>query len=299
MKEKVKLVVVLPVGPPGPKLTLNYVLDTLHSLVTLTTPDRRIIILDDSGAAELGGQLQAAYPEVEVFRAPRSSGGPFGGLYYNLSLVYLKAYAEYDFQVLLKLDTDALITGQEPEADAIALFERAPDVGQIGTYRIMSSGEPSEFSWPRQELLHETGVVGCIKDLKRCRALRELLSMAERYHYDLGEHCLGGAVYFSGACIARIAEAGWFAHEAVARSLLAEDHLFSLLARAAGFRLGEFGGPNDPMAVQWKGLPDSPQRLLERGKKIVHSTRFWRDMPEGEVRAFFQQARAAQAVATS
>lgn len=297
-REAKTFVAVLPVGPPGPRLALEHVLDTVDSLLTLTTPNRQIIVLDDSGAAALGRQVQAAYPEVEVLRAPRSSGGPYGGLYYNLSTAYLHAYRRYDFKALLKLDTDALITGPEPEADAMALFAQNPRIGQIGTYRIMPNGEPSEFTWPHQEIVDETGVFGMLKDPGRGRVLRGLVRRAEQYHYELGEHCLGGAVYFSGAAIARIAEAGWFQHEALSRSMLAEDHIFSLLVRAAGFELGEFGRPQDPMAVQWKGLPDSPERLLARGKKIVHSTRFWQDMDEDAVRTVFRRAREELRITT-
>ena len=32
------------------------------------------------------------------------------------------------------------------------------------------------------------------------------------------------------------------------------------------------------MGLRWQGLPDSPQNLIKRGKKVIHSTKFWKDI---------------------
>jgi hypothetical protein len=75
---------------------------------------------------------------------------------------------------------------------------------------------------------------------------------------------------------------------------VSEDHLFGLMAVAAGFRIGDFGGPDDPFALRWKGLPCGPEELLSRSKLVTHSVRSWADMDEGAVRRAFAEHRVAR-----
>ena len=44
--------------------------------------------------------------------------------------------------------------------------------------------------------------------------------------------------------------------------------LTTLLTIAAGFRIGDFGGPADPLALRWRGLPAHPAELLAGGLRI-------------------------------
>jgi hypothetical protein len=48
------------------------------------------------------------------------------------------------------------------------------------------------------------------------------------------------------------------------------------------------------LGVRWRGLPCSPEELLERGKKVVHSVRFWEALDEGQIREHFRTRRLAQ-----
>jgi hypothetical protein len=74
--------------------------------------------------------------------------------------------------------------------------------------------------------------------------------------------------------------------------MLADDHLMSLLTVAAGFRIADFGGPEDPLALKWRGLPAHPAELLADGKLITHSVRSWDDLSERQIRSIFAEARA-------
>jgi hypothetical protein len=47
------------------------------------------------------------------------------------------------------------------------------------------------------------------------------------------------------------------------------------------------------MGMKWRGLPDSPENLLQRQKKIVHSIKFWQDRSETEIRGYFRSKRPA------
>jgi hypothetical protein len=289
MKESVKSVVVLIVAPPSEKYRLDHVLDSLSSVLHYSTPSRRIIVLDNS-ERNLADSFYEAFPEVIVLRTSENYG-LCGGLYKSLSLAMLHAYTAYDFDLLIRMDTDSLMTGSGVEDEAIRLFRQQPNVGQLGTYLIGANGEPSEFAWPRQQLQRDTSLLGWLKDRERALFLRDLIARARAYGYQLGEHVLGGASIFSYAVIEKFLDHNLLLREEMHRSNLQEDHIFSLLVKAVGMDLGDFGGPDQAMAVRWRGLPRSPESLIASGKKIIHSTRFWQDVKEDDIREFFRAQR--------
>jgi hypothetical protein len=290
MKQQVKLLIVLPIGPLGPKLRLEHIIDTINSIRHYATPDNRIIIQDNSTNQNVGEQLLQSFPNLIVIRTPENYGLS-AGLYKAESLAYLYAYTTFEFQVLIRMDTDALMTGAGLEDEAIARFTQNPNLAQLGEYKIGCNGEISEFSWPRQELLKEISQAGWLQDKGRCEVLRELVEKAQANGYELGEHILGGVSILSPRFVERLVQENLLLREEIRRSRLQEDHVFSLLAKALGMDLGEFGGPNDPMAIRWQGLPCSPEEVVRRKKKIIHSTRFWEDRDEDSIRAYFRLQR--------
>jgi hypothetical protein len=289
MKASVKSIVVLIVGPPSEKYRVDHVLDSIGSVVHYSTPSRRIIMLDNS-ERNLADWFYEAFPEVIVLRSPQNYGLS-GGLYKSLSLAMLHAYVAFDFDVLIRMDTDALMIGEGIEDEAINRFRQQPNIGQLGTYTIDTNGDRSEFSWPRQQLQREISFIGWLKDRERCIFLRDLIQRAQAYGYQLGEHVLGGASIFSYAVIEKLLDHNLLLREEIRRSVLQEDHIFSLLVKAVGMDLGDFGGPEQPMAVRWQGLPRSPEALVASGKKLIHSTRFWHAVKEDDIRAFFRAQR--------
>lgn len=290
MKQRVKFVVVLTVGPLGPKLRLDDIFDTIESIHHYATPDRKIIIQDNSTTQNVGDQLCVRFPELIVIRTPQNYNLS-GGLYKAESLAYLYAYTTFDFQVLMRMDIDALMIGFGLEDDAIARFEQNPNLGQLGTYKIGCNGEISEFSWPKKQLQTEIGYTGRVQDKERWKMMRMLVAQAQANGYELGEHILGGVSLLNPRFIEKLVKTDLLLREEIRRSLLQEDHIFSLLVKAVGMELGEFGSPNDPMAVRWQGLPCSPQDLIKRNKKITHSIRFWNELNEQDIRAFFRTQR--------
>jgi len=109
--------------------------------------------------------------------------------------------------------------------------------------------------------------------------------------YVAGEHALGGAYVHSLAAVRALSGRGWLDLPSLRHSHLGEDHLFALLTVAAGFKIGDFGGPGDPLALKWKGLPAAPAELITRKKMVTHSVRSWQDLEEREIRAIFSAAR--------
>jgi hypothetical protein len=68
----------------------------------------------------------------------------------------------------------------------------------------------------------------------------------------------------------------------------------ALLTRAAGYRIGDFGGPIDPLALKWQGLPAHPADLLNAGKLVTHSVRSWQDLTERQIRDIFAKERTQE-----
>ncbi|HTI98509.1 MAG TPA: glycosyltransferase family A protein [Dongiaceae bacterium] len=287
------LVVVIPVGPFCGE---QYICDTIESIRHYTAPDHRIIILDDSGK-ETGAAIQKEFAGLDVLKTERNLG-KHAGLYLNLSRGLIHASKKYAFQVLLRLDTDALIIGANPEQDAIACFKQHPGTGILGSYRTDCNGDSRDFSPPRNKLRKELGWKHLMQaPLHRFAGwyfLHQLYHRALRNGYEPGEHCMGGAYFMSRECVLRLWQGGLLSRPEIAQSGLEEDHIFGLLIHAVGLRHGDFATGNHPMGLRWRGLPCTPEELRLRGKKIIHSTRFFDQLSEPEIRNVFQAHRHGQ-----
>jgi hypothetical protein len=280
MRQAVDVVTVIPVGPND---LGDYVVDTIDSAIRYA--GGKVIVVDDSSKG-LGQELQARVPGIDVVMSPGSQGG-HGGLYMTLSLGYLHAVKHYDFQVLLKLDTDALVIGPRPQEQAIAYFAEHPDVGIIGLLHHRDS--PSHYA--RSRLKWETHPRHLREDVSRWLTMTRLLSRAQANGFALGDYAFGGAYFMSAACVRKLAEAKLLLVKAVGRSLLGEDHLFGLMAGVVGMRVGDFASGSRPMALELGHLPCSPDDLVAQGKKVTHSVRQWQGQGESAIRQFFRARR--------
>ncbi|MFH1404216.1 MAG: hypothetical protein ABIH11_08115 [Candidatus Altiarchaeota archaeon] len=286
MKEKVKLIVVIPVGP-GERM--ENVLDTVESVAHYMTEDRRILILDDSGRGA-GKGVKAGFPDVEVLEQPGGQGAE-GGLYMSISNALKHAYENYDFRVVLKLDSDGLVIGGGAEDEAVEYFERNRDVGVIGSYRVSCTGEKRDFIGVKKAFVREMRLWRMLISPGRCSAYRKIVPEIMGKGYELGEHCQGGAYFMSQDCVKRLVESGLLGKKEFNSDRIPEDSIIAMLVWKVGLRLGDFATGDLPMGIAWSGLPCSPEELLSRGKKITHSVRSWGSMSEGEIRGFFSERR--------
>lgn len=105
----VDLVVVMPVGPD------NSGVDTVESVLHYCTSSVVVLAVDDSRLSTTASQLGSIDPRVLRLE---SAGFPGirGGLFVSLARAYQHAVDHYAFQTLLRLDTDALVIGANPEA---------------------------------------------------------------------------------------------------------------------------------------------------------------------------------------
>jgi hypothetical protein len=289
--ERVKLVVLIPVGPAE---NPEYVRDTIESIVYFTTPSRKIIVSDNTGQNSCE-YLKNLFPGITVLKTPHNYGkGKYGELYINLSMGLEFMHRNYDFDVLLGMDVDALIIGPNPEEEAINFFRDNQEVGIIGSYKTVCNGDERDFTWPRERLRKETGLFSLLRQPRHLRGvmfLRKIVRKSKENGYELGEHCMGGAYFASRECVSRLYQHNLLSRREIHWSRLAVDHILGLFIYAVGLRYGDFSTGTLPMGLRWRGLPCSPEELLMRGKKVTHSTRSYGAMDEAEIRRFFRAQR--------
>jgi hypothetical protein len=280
---KTALAVVIPAGPA------DDVFDTVTSVLHFTTEPRFVLIIDDTGH-DVQSALEALSPDVRVIPAPPGAPGAHGGLWAKLAAGYCYVLDHFSFDVLLRLDADALIIGKGIARVASERFALDNRVGMLGSYRVGPDGGTRSWSDAARVLDQECGMRGMRQPRMR-ELLRSLRSAAIKNGYIAGEHALGGAYLHSRSAVRALSELGWLDLPPLRHSHLGEDHLFALLTIAAGFRIDDFGGPGDPLALKWKGLPFAPAELITRKKLVTHSVRSWDNLEEREIRAIFSKSR--------
>jgi hypothetical protein len=286
VKKHFDVIVVIPVGPGT---VLSFVADTIHSFIFYTRSTYKIIIADDSHQG-IGEHIKNLFPATDIVITPKPMGG-WAGLYINLANTFSYAVNNYHFKVLLKLDTDALVINPSPEKEALEIFTANPDMGLAGQYPNEYDGSPWDIGWPKARILNGATTWKYIRRPIANWYVRKFYLQAKANGYKAGESVFGGAYFFSNACLTKLLEKGLLPHLRLGGANLGEDHLFALLVKAAGFNLGDLSTGNLPFACAWRGLPAAPEKLYKEGKKIIHSTRFWKERNEEELRAFYQMIR--------
>jgi hypothetical protein len=288
MTDAPRLVVVVPIGP---RCRPEFVADTLESVDHYSVPDRRLILLDDSGRGT--GCAFVDRPLTEVIAMP--SHGLVGGLYLSLSAGFAAALRE-PFDVLLRLDTDGLVAHSGYEVRAARYFDEHPRTACLGSYRTSYDGATRSFAPPRRQLRRFVVRAAVRRPSDAARVLW-LVGRALRHGYDPGESVLGGVCLYSQAGLAALSRAGLLGDQVLARTGLEEDHLFGLCLRSLGFELAGFGNRDDdlPMGVRWIGLPASPEELIAKRKALIHSARSWNDLDEAAIREVFARRRRTTA----
>jgi hypothetical protein len=279
------MAVIVPAGPH------DDIMDTLASVVHYTEPSRVILVVDDRSPLRGDtGPAEALSPDIAIMPAPGPPGRR-GRLWTKLAAGYRWLLDRYEPGLVLRLDADALLIGHGLEAAAEKAFAGNPGAGLLGSYRIGPDGKPRDFSPAARVLRAETGLRG-LAHPRRWASLRHQRRLARAHGYTDGEHVLGSACIHSYPAVRWIYDNGLFDQPSLVTSNLCDDHIMPLLTMAGGYRLADFGGPADPLALRWRGLPAHPLDLLAAGKLATHSVRSWQDLDERQIRAIFAQARA-------
>ncbi len=282
----VRIAIIIPAGPR------DDILDTLASVVEYTDPSRIIVVIDDTGTlAARSAHIRDLSEDIVVIPPPATVPGILGGLWVKVAVGYTWLLERFRPGIILRMDADALMLGRGIEAAAEKAFASQPGVGMLGSCHVGPDGNPRDFSPVARILRAEENLRGLVHP--RCRSrVRYYARLARQRGYVVGEHALGAAYIHSYQAAGFLHRMGWFNEPRLGPSRLADDHLMSMLTVAAGFRIGDLGGPEDPLALNWRGLPAHPSELLADGKLITHSVRSWGDLTERQIRSIFAEARA-------
>jgi len=198
---------------------------------------------------------------------------------------------------VLKIDTDSLVIG--PFAKTIGeVFLTEPTVGMVGEYR--SSMEAGRRF---RDFARWVSYLGCRSRLRiwmnfhqslfgRSRTVRRHILRARREGYIDGEYCQGGGYALSGEAIKKMKEAGCLEDPLLwLREPQAEDGIVSMYIRTINMEIKGLADDEQPFGVKWRGLVDSPDRLLQRGFSIIHSVKNDSSFSEDEIRDFFRHRR--------
>jgi hypothetical protein len=287
MRSNKRVAFVVPAGRPDDDLV-----DTLRSILHYSDRSRLIVVIDDISRS--GGSfpnLRDLSSDIVVLQPPADlPANGFGGLWAKTAFAYHWLLERYEPRLMIRLDTDALLIGEGLEAHAERAFAGDSRLGLLGAYRLGPDGGERDFSWAAQQVRRTAGARGLLHPRRRA-AVRHYRKLARVHGYIDGGHALGGAYIFSAEAISAIDRNGWFSRPELASVMMGEDHVTSMLTVAAGYQIGDFSGPDDPMAVKWVGLPAHPADLLARGKLVTHSVRSCGDLGQAEIRAIFAAAR--------
>ena len=195
MKPSFDLVVVLPVGPT---CKIDFLLDTLSSVKYYIHSRYKIIIADDTQNPNYQREVKHHFPEAVFVSNPQNLGKGLG-LYTSLCNAYSYALDHFDFPVLLRLDTDALIIGHDPELPIIEFFKNNPNIGLAGRH-VTGLHSYDDFGnlWTNYGREQYVGMAKIftkfyLKHPFIYWRLRKILFKALYQEYDLGELVFGGA----------------------------------------------------------------------------------------------------------
>ncbi|HEY6275979.1 MAG TPA: glycosyltransferase, partial [Streptosporangiaceae bacterium] len=141
----VRIAVVIPAGPG------DDIADTLASVLRYTDPSRIVVVVDDTSSAP----EQA--PDVKVIKAGQARPGTQGGLWVKTAPAYRWILDNYEPEMVLRLDADAVILGPGLEEAAEQAFRRNPHAGLLGAYRVGPDGGRRDFGPAARQLRAETG----------------------------------------------------------------------------------------------------------------------------------------------
>ncbi|MDA8375738.1 MAG: hypothetical protein M0Z50_01440 [Planctomycetia bacterium] len=294
-----KFAVICLAGPSSEELRrLNNLLESLFFWEPATS---LVVLIDDSPPVR---DLAALLPPVlkgklVVLPNPLAGRGHYwdrgvAGMMAGLS--HLATLTEIEFVV--KVDTDALVIA--PFANRVGrIFADNSAVGQVGAYN-PSWYDHSPLNPMRRLSMPvrawrkagfpgfwlETALAG------RAGEVRGYAIAARRSGYRPGSHVLGGGNAISAQAISQMASGGffdqpqfWLGHQMI------EDLLLSMLVRSVGLECFDDSGNGGIFGVAGRGLPGTPQQMLDRSHAIIHAVKNDPNHSEEQIVDFFRRFR--------
>jgi len=294
-KEKIRVVFLIPFYDQD----INQLFDTIDSILYYSHGRYKIICVNDCQEEKNIKNIEKKLgrPEIEIFTPVYNTEWPrngYGALFCKLYQAIKYALENCQFDYLVKLDTDALLTGSELLDFVDSYYSKInSDIGFLGSYRIKCDGSKrTHWEW-RIYLLF---LVYIAKKLSRkSKFWKKCLPMAKKNGYKLGESMLGGAYICTYTClqtIINIYPPDFSIKDQLYLTKIGEDVIFTLLAFAGGYKIDDFGRPGDPMAIGHNKLPIRKEDIIKKQKQIIHSVKKGLyGESEDELRSYFRRIR--------
>jgi len=301
--------VIMLLGPGEPEL--ERMQDTLESLEAFEAGNYDLFLVDDDND-NLARQILDRLPNTirntaTVLRNPRNGrgSGVQSGAAVGIIAGLGRASKVNRFDFFLKLDADALVI--KPFSVRVkALLAASPDCGIMGCYQFSPASARGRTSAPALEKLLRQVSVWRQTEMGRPAVqmawwgrygqIRNLIREAVLNGYRLGEHCQGGAYVVSPECARKLFDRGILGDPLVwIQTPLGEDVVMGLCTSAIGLKLGDINQNEHLFAVKHRGLPASPERLVEHGFSVIHSVKDYADQLEENIRGYFKAARTSLA----
>jgi hypothetical protein len=267
-------VVLMPTGPGE----LRWLPDTLES-VRRYAPEATVVVLAD-GANDLPRAVaEAQLPGVIFLRSPAISGGP-PRLSPSIAWGYRWCLEHLEFDLLLKMDVDALLIGPGLFDALAAVAADRPAAGMIGTPAMRDGGLPGDTSFGRWVVGSErrwSPTVRAADDAARANGWR-------------GEECHGGIYALTRRALEGMRASGHLDRQPPWWTLVGEDLWFSMGVAGAGLEV--VSAPGRPIVSGQSRVPLSARQALDEGVLAVHSVKQGLDGESQEaLRAVFRTAR--------
>ena len=270
-KIRTRAVLTIPVGNGQIEQTL----DTLDSVWHYLGDDQPIIVnLDHDDDGTERALRAGARGRLHVLRNPDPGeiGAPIVMQFLNHKIAYgfRRAFEAYDAEFLLRMDTDALVTGYGLVDDVLAFMARNPEVGIFGRHLINVDGTIKSFR------MHTRRVNRELSFWRRLRfnapAYAPIARRALANGWALGENVFGAGCFITWRCLEAMYHRGYLnLPRRRWNSMISDDVYFTMCAVAAGFERGQFAVPNGPVCMAWQHLPLPAKEIHARGYKLVHS----------------------------
>ncbi len=275
---------------PTPASHFDILLDVIDSIEFYIKRSFLVMVIDDSGCGEVKRRLEEMPLKDHISVICNDIPlGKKGGLFISFARAYKYCVENFSFKILIRMDTDALVTGYHLDVEAIEYFDKNPSTGIIGSYNIKSDGTHRKWWQWALVLIYESNPL--IYLLGKKRLWHQEITNAKINGYHLGENVFGGACILSQKCISAMKKNGYLDLEP--RTLLEEDVIFSLLAKASGYCFADFGKPDQSMSLGMYTLPIPKEEIISKGKKLIHSVKKGLNgETQQELRHYFKKFRS-------
>lgn len=246
--------------------------DLLESIACWDGDATGVVVLDDATTDCRAADVLRWFPRAVVLRHrwPRLAP-PYQ--YPGVARLLREVVRRFDAEVVVKIDTDALLTGPGLGERAAGVFAEHPEVGLLGTIE-----RSSYDAWVIE------------RERRRSRAVRRLAAAASSAGHQ-GDKAHGGIYVLSRAALDGMAAAGWLDWRPPPWTLLNEDACVGLAVAACGLRVGWPVGEEWTLSVSHR-LPVSKTAITPADVLAVHSVRRGLDgETEPELRAFLRDLR--------